>query len=263
MGSHPSKRRRSSSLQFTSIQPEVFERPQPLTAMNKCVVVALYDYPSGDAVEPTIRVGQTVTILAEEGEWWRVRSASGKEGYIPNTYAAKVFHRWLYEGISRQKAEELLLLPPNQAGSFLIRQSQTRKGAYSLSVRRTNNVFTDTVKHYKINKLDNGWYYISPRLTFPSLKDMVDFYGEMKEGICCTLTEPCCIQGSNNVPVQNVPEPVIVRKPTINWKEVDSSMLFNKDKENSDDTLLSEGLREAINSYLFMTEELGSATELS
>lgn len=36
--------------------------------------------------------------------------------------------RWLYEGVSRQKAEELLLRPGNRSGSFLIRESQTRQG---------------------------------------------------------------------------------------------------------------------------------------
>lgn len=39
-----------------------------------------------------------------------------------------IFYRWLYEGISREKAEELLFLPYNYSGSFLIRESQTRKG---------------------------------------------------------------------------------------------------------------------------------------
>ena len=36
--------------------------------------------------------------------------------------------RWLYEGLSREKAEELLLLPGNPGGAFLIRESQTRRG---------------------------------------------------------------------------------------------------------------------------------------
>lgn len=36
--------------------------------------------------------------------------------------------RWLYEGLSREKAEELLLLPGNRGGAFLIRESQTRRG---------------------------------------------------------------------------------------------------------------------------------------
>lgn len=40
--------------------------------------------------------------------------------------------RWLYEGVSREKAEELLLLPGNHSGAFLIRESQTRRGEHGL-----------------------------------------------------------------------------------------------------------------------------------
>lgn len=40
--------------------------------------------------------------------------------------------RWLYEGISRSKAEELLLLPSNSEGYFLVRESQMKKGIESL-----------------------------------------------------------------------------------------------------------------------------------
>lgn len=39
-----------------------------------------------------------------------------------------LFPRWLYEGLSREKAEELLLLPGNPGGAFLIRESQSRRG---------------------------------------------------------------------------------------------------------------------------------------
>lgn len=42
--------------------------------------------------------------------------------------SARALCRWLYEGVSRQKAEELLLRPGNHSGSFLIRESQTRRG---------------------------------------------------------------------------------------------------------------------------------------
>lgn len=42
--------------------------------------------------------------------------------------SARCLRRWLYEGVSRQKAEELLLRPGNHSGSFLIRESQTRRG---------------------------------------------------------------------------------------------------------------------------------------
>lgn len=42
--------------------------------------------------------------------------------------SARLLFRWLYEDISREKAEELLMLPSNHEGSFLIRKSQMIKG---------------------------------------------------------------------------------------------------------------------------------------
>lgn len=38
-------------------------------------------------------------------------------------------------------------------------------GSYSLSVRDYDPVHGDVIKHYKIRSLDNGGYYISPRIT--------------------------------------------------------------------------------------------------
>lgn len=35
---------------------------------------------------------------------------------------------WLYEGVERQKAEELLSLPGNRVGSFMIRESAKERG---------------------------------------------------------------------------------------------------------------------------------------
>ncbi|CAF88425.1 unnamed protein product, partial [Tetraodon nigroviridis] len=43
-------------------------------------------------------------------------------------------------------------------------------GSYSLSVKYRS------VKHYRIYRLDNSWYYISPSLTFQCLEDMINHY---------------------------------------------------------------------------------------
>ncbi|XP_010291897.1 PREDICTED: src-like-adapter 2, partial [Phaethon lepturus] len=97
-------------------------------------------------------MGEQLRVLAEDGEWWLVASeVSGKECHIPSSCVAKVRHRWLYEGVSRQKAEELLLWPGNRSGSFLIRESQTRQGCYSLSVRCGERASWDSVTHYRIH----------------------------------------------------------------------------------------------------------------
>lgn len=52
-------------------------------------------------------------------------------------------------------------------------------GCYSLSVRLSRPTSWDRIRHYRIHRLDNGWLYISPRLTFPSLQALVDHYSGM------------------------------------------------------------------------------------
>lgn len=49
-------------------------------------------------------------------------------------------------------------------------------GSYSLSIRDHDGQNGDVVKHYKIRSLDNGGYYISPRITFPCISDMIKHY---------------------------------------------------------------------------------------
>lgn len=55
-------------------------------------------------------------------------------------------------------------------------------GCYSLSVRLSRPASWDRITHYRIQRLDNGWLYISPSLTFPSLQALVDHYSGMAFG---------------------------------------------------------------------------------
>ncbi|NWH58987.1 SLAP2 protein, partial [Geococcyx californianus] len=234
----------------------VLGTPEPQTfPAEPSSFLALCDFPSGVEAAAVLRMGEQLRILSEDGEWWLVHSeVSGKECHVPSSCVAKVRHRWLYEGISRQKAEELLLRPGNHSGSFLIRESQTRRGCYSLSVRHSERAAWDSVTHYRIHRLDNGWLYISPRLTFPSLHDLVDHYSEFGEGLCCVLREPCSMEGARVAPVPAVP--TVVKKPSFNWDKVDSSLLFSEaSSPPEEDCPISLGLREAISSYLLLTEK--------
>ncbi|NWU71704.1 SLAP2 protein, partial [Pterocles burchelli] len=220
-------------------------------APGDCLALALCDFPSGSAA--VLRMGEQLRVLSEDGEWWLVASeVSGKECHIPSSCVAKVRHRWLYEGISRQKAEELLLQPGNHSGSFLIRESQTRRGCYSLSVRCSVRAAWDAVTHYRIHRLENGWLYISPRLTFPSLQDLVEHYSEFGEGLCCCLREPCSME---RVSAARVPAlPTVVKNPSLKWDKIDSSLLFSEPTSPPEDSPISLGLREAISSYLLLAE---------
>ncbi|KAM4622995.1 src-like-adapter 2 isoform 2-T2 [Discoglossus pictus] len=224
---------------------------------DKCVSVALCNFPLGGQQDIIIRTGEQLNIVSEDGDWWKVASLStGKECYIPQNYVAKVYNRWLYKGISRETAEELLLLSCNRSGSFLIRESETRKECFTLSIKQADHGSRDAIKHYLIKRLENGWFYISPRLTFPVLQEMVDYYSDVADGICCTLKEPCNIHSDTNILIHNSSEPMIIKKPTLNWKELDSSALFSKDGNLSEDCPVSLGLREAVTSYMFMTEDI-------
>ncbi|XP_042657229.1 src-like-adapter 2 isoform X6 [Tyto alba] len=126
MGSQPSRERPLSAPPAVAktLQPPLPPQAAPCSPL----ALALCDFPSGTGAATVLRMGEQLRILAEDGEWWLVVSkVSGKECHVPSSCVAKVRHRWLYEGVSRQKAEELLLQPGNRSGSFLIRESQTRQ----------------------------------------------------------------------------------------------------------------------------------------
>ncbi|XP_056403389.1 tyrosine-protein kinase HCK [Hyla sarda] len=163
---------------------------------DAALLVALYDY---DAVHPddlTFQKGDHLQLLEESGEWWRARlTRTGEEGYIPSNYVGRVdsleSEEWYFKGVGRKEAERQLLSPENQAGSFMIRDSETMKGCYSLSVRDYTGQSGNMVKHYKIRTLDNGGFYVSPRKTFTSLQELVTYYKSNMDGLCQYLTQPC------------------------------------------------------------------------
>ncbi|KAF3822471.1 hypothetical protein GH733_007845 [Mirounga leonina] len=103
----------------------------------------------------------------------------------------KVLEEWFFKDITRKDAERQLLAPGNSPGAFLIRESETLKGSYSLSVRDYDPVHGDVIKHYKIRSLDNGGYYISPRITFPCISDMIKHYQKQSDGLCRRLEKAC------------------------------------------------------------------------
>uniref|UniRef100_A0A4W3HZD9 Tyrosine-protein kinase n=1 Tax=Callorhinchus milii TaxID=7868 RepID=A0A4W3HZD9_CALMI len=98
---------------------------------------------------------------------------------------------WFFREISRKNAERQLLASGNKSGTFLIRESETSKGAFSLSVKDCDSKHGDIVKHYKIRSLDRGGYYITPRATFINLKQLVQYYSKNSDGLCQRLTRPC------------------------------------------------------------------------
>ncbi|XP_064162340.1 proto-oncogene tyrosine-protein kinase Src-like isoform X1 [Anguilla rostrata] len=167
--------------------------------------VALYDYESRTASDLSFKKGDRLQIVnntrklnSREGDWWLARSlTTGESGYIPSNYVAPSdsiqAEEWFFGRITRRDSERLLLSLQNRRGTFLVRESETTKGAYCLSILDYDNTKGLNVKHYKIRKLDNGGFYITSRTQFNSLQHLVSHYRKHADGLCHNLTEICPI----------------------------------------------------------------------
>ncbi|GLD65857.1 proto-oncogene tyrosine-protein kinase Yrk-like isoform X1, partial [Lates japonicus] len=159
--------------------------------------IALYDYDARTEDDLTFQKGEKFQIINNtEGDWWEARSLdTGNSGYIPSNYVAPVdsiqAEEWYFGKMGRKDAERQLLAHGNQRGTFLIRESETTKGAYSLSIRDWDDNKGEHVKHYKIRKLDNGGYYITTRSQFDTVQQLVEHYTERAAGLCCRLIGSC------------------------------------------------------------------------
>uniref|UniRef100_A0A3Q3X2W0 Tyrosine-protein kinase n=1 Tax=Mola mola TaxID=94237 RepID=A0A3Q3X2W0_MOLML len=166
------------------------------TSRGVTTFVALYDYESRTASDLSFRKGERLQIVNNtEGDWWLARSlTTGESGYIPSNYVAPSdsiqAEEWYFGKITRRDSERLLLSLENRRGTFLVRESETTKGAYCLSVLDYDNTKGLNVKHYKIRKLDSGGFYITSRTQFSSLQQLVNHY-QHADGLCHSLTDIC------------------------------------------------------------------------
>ncbi|XP_021573945.1 tyrosine-protein kinase Blk [Carlito syrichta] len=164
--------------------------------------VALHDYVAVNDRDLQMLKGEKLRVLKGAGDWWLAKSlVTGREGYVPSSSVARVesleVEKWFFRSISRKEAERQLLAPINKAGSFLIRESETNKGAFSLSVKDVTSQ-GEMIKHYKIRSVEAGGYYICPRVTFPSLQALVQHYTKKGDGLCQKLTLACVSPAPQN-----------------------------------------------------------------
>ncbi|KAM3931624.1 tyrosine-protein kinase FRK [Leptodactylus fuscus] len=190
----------------------------------KDVYVALFSYEARTVEELSFNTGDQMYILNFTHEsWWKAKALvpRGKEeGFIPANYVAPVSSieskPWFFRDTKRPEAEKLLLQQNSQAGTFLVRESESQKGDYSLSVY--DGI---TVKHYRIRRLDNGGFYVSPRRKFQNLDDLVQNYMRSDDGLCCKLRKACV---KNEVPLP----PDLCYQTADHWEIDRTSLKFLK-----------------------------------
>lgn len=173
---------------------QVFQKLEEQHGTDK-IVVAIYSYAETHPDDLGFQKGEKLKILEENGEWWKAKSLrTKKEGFIPSNYVAQAdtmeTEEWFFKDITRKDAERQLLSPANKPGAFLIRESETSNG-FSLSIRDAGTKGLDVVKHYKIRKLDNGGFYISPKSSFDDISSLIKHYQQKADGLCRKLGRPC------------------------------------------------------------------------
>lgn len=187
----------------------VADSNEPLNKFNKNAYIALFDYAARTIEDLSFKKGDILYVNESDKKsdgWWlaRLRSSSAtssqsstqgpdkiKCGYIPANYVAELdsveSEAWYFGNTKRMEAEKQLMLEVNNHGSFLIRISDGSNHAYSLSVRDN-----DSVKHYRIRRSDeDGAYFITKRVTFPKLNDLVSYYSKKPDGLWVQLMKPC------------------------------------------------------------------------
>lgn len=174
---------------------QVFQKMEEQKGVGK-IVIALFPYEAAHPDDLGFKKGEKMKILEEHGEWWKAKSlVNDKEGFIPSNYVAQAdtmeTEDWFFKDITRKDAERQLLAPANKPGAYLIRESETSKESYSLSIRDVDAQGTDSVKHYKIRMLDNGGCYISPKISFRDISSMIKHYHNKPDGLCRKLERPC------------------------------------------------------------------------
>eukprot|EP00052_Salpingoeca_macrocollata_P015654 m.124846 g.124846 ORF g.124846 m.124846 type:complete len:240 (+) comp19761_c0_seq1:121-840(+) len=103
---------------------------------------------------------------------------------------------WFFGRISKAEADRFLLKPEVEEGSFLLRESTSDSGSYTLSVR-----VGSAVRNFRLNKTQ-GMYHVGDGERFPNLTTFVNAYmesGIMSDGKTVSLN-PCTKPGFSNSP---------------------------------------------------------------
>lgn len=164
--------------------------------------VVKHDYVTSQNGQLSIRKGDKIRVTPGRGtgDWVEGTNATGQTGWLPASYIAKIDslekHSWFFGNITRAEAE--LNLGSGINGSFLIRESESKPGQYSISLRFDGRVF-----HYRIH-IDptTEQYYVTPESKFDTLTELVKHHSKNADGLTTTLHYPA--PNSHKPPVYGV-----------------------------------------------------------
>ncbi|XP_019860990.1 PREDICTED: tyrosine-protein kinase SRK3-like [Amphimedon queenslandica] len=182
---------------------------------------ANYNFEGQNSDELTLKKGEVLKVVKydEDNEWWYMHSLrTDKEGYVPINYIIPIkggyslmYYKYIYyHKVSRDEAKKRLSQTITQVGTFLMRDSESKPGQYTLSL-----IDGFTIWNYHIS-IENDKYYLFPHVQFDSLNDLVHHYMMKADGLKCSLTVP--------IPKQ-VNRPIAMNKE---WEINKSSIKFEQ-----------------------------------
>nr|CAB3250834.1 protein enhancer of sevenless 2B [Phallusia mammillata] len=134
---------------------------------------AKFDFAATAQDELSFRKGDTIKVLnSEDDKNWCQAEVDGHFGLIPKNYIELKPHDWYYGKISRIKAEQTLNKQVYPDGAFLIRESESSPGDFSLSVKYGNGV-----QHFKVLRDGAGKYFLWV-VKFNSLNELIKYHRE-------------------------------------------------------------------------------------
>ncbi len=149
------------------------------------IYIAKHDYSTDQPGQLSIHKGEKLRILrkSENGDRCEATNDHGEIGWIPTSYIAKVNslekHSWFHGNITREEAEVSLSSGIN--GSFLVRESMSEPGQYSISLHYDGHVF-----HYLVlTEPQTSHYFVNPAFKFENLPELVSHYS--KNNVLATL----------------------------------------------------------------------------
>jgi growth factor receptor-binding protein 2 len=141
----------------------------------------LHDFNATENDELSFKKGTVIKVIdqSEDENWYRAE-LDGREGFVPSNYIEMLPHSWYQHRIKRTEAEEKLLFQEKRPdgssryryedGAFIVRDSETSKGDFSLSVK-----FQNQVQHFRVLRDCAGKYFLW-EVKFNSLNKLIEHH---------------------------------------------------------------------------------------
>uniref|UniRef100_A0AC35UHA7 Tyrosine-protein kinase n=1 Tax=Rhabditophanes sp. KR3021 TaxID=114890 RepID=A0AC35UHA7_9BILA len=151
----------------------------------------LYDFHAVCEEQMTVYEGERVLVLGYNNTsgGYNKASSSGYNDTGECTYIASYTsldkYLWYHGRVSRLEAELLLSSSKTNNSSFLVRESESLPGQFSISVR-----FDGRVYHYRINVDVQNYFFITQDTKFKTLNELIKNYSVNPDGLVCLLQYP-------------------------------------------------------------------------